>query len=71
MIEADDARFSFVRGPDGKAVRTLAEVAGLSPIERTVRIEAQDEVEILNDELMLAGHDRVYEEVLALVAQMA
>lgn len=64
-------RFSFVRGPDGKAVRIVSEVTGFSPIERTVRIEAQDEVEILNDELMLAGHDRVYEEVLALVAQMA
>jgi len=37
---------------------------------RTVKIEAEDEVEILNDELMLAGRDRVYEEALALVARM-
>jgi glucose-6-phosphate dehydrogenase assembly protein OpcA len=69
-IEADGAHFSFSRGPDGKVVQTLAEVPGQPPIGRTVRIEAGDEVEILNDELMLAGRDHVYEEALALVARM-
>ncbi len=69
-IDAGDARFSFSRGTDGKVVQTLAEVPGVLPIGRTVRIEAEDEVEILNDELMLVGPDRVYEEVLALVARM-
>ena len=48
----------------------LAEVPGQPPIGRTVRIEAGDEVEILNDELMLAERDHVYEEALALVARM-
>jgi glucose-6-phosphate dehydrogenase assembly protein OpcA len=70
VIEADGARFSFSRGLDGKVVQTLAEVPGLPPIGRTVRIEARDEIEILNDELMLVGRDRVYEEALALVAKM-
>ncbi len=70
VIQADGARFSFSRGPDGKVVQTLAEVPGLPPIGRTVRIEVGDEVEILNDELMLVGRDHVYEEVLALVARM-
>jgi hypothetical protein len=51
-------------------VQTLAEVPGLPPIGRTVRIEVGDEVEILNNELMLAGRDHVYEEALALVAKM-
>ena len=69
-LEADGARFSFSRGLDGKVVQTLAEVPGSPPIGRTVRIEVGDEVEILNDELMLAGRDRVYEEALALVARM-
>jgi glucose-6-phosphate dehydrogenase assembly protein OpcA len=69
-IKADGARFSFARGPDGKVVQTLAEVPGQPPIGQTVRIEAGKEVEILNNELMLAGHDRVYEEVMAMVAQM-
>jgi len=70
VIEADGARFSFSRGPDGKVVRTLAEVPGLPPISQTVRIEARDEAAILNDELMLVGRDHVYEETLALVARM-
>ena len=70
VIEADGARFSFSRGKDGKVVQTLAEVSGAPPIGRTVRIEAEDEIEILNDELMLSGRDHVYEEALALVARM-
>ncbi len=70
VIEAEGARFSFSRGPDGKAVQTCAEVAGRPPIGRTVRIEVGGEVDLLNDELMLSGRDRVYEEALALVARM-
>jgi len=70
VLEAVGANFSFSRGPDGKVVRTLAQVSGLPPIGRTVRIEAGNEVEILNDELLLAGRDRVYEQTLALAARM-
>jgi glucose-6-phosphate dehydrogenase assembly protein OpcA len=69
-IKADGARFSFSRGSDGKVVQTLAEVPGLSPLGRTVRIEVLDEIEILNEELMLAGRDHVYEEALALAARL-
>lgn len=70
VIEADGARFSFARGPDGKVVQTLAEVPGSASIGRAVRIEVGDEVEILNGELKLAGRDHVYEETLALLARM-
>jgi glucose-6-phosphate dehydrogenase assembly protein OpcA len=70
VIQADGARFSYTRGLDGKVVQTRAEVAGCAPIERAVRIEPEDETEILNHELMLSGRDHVYEEVLALVAKM-
>ena len=70
VIQADGARFSYTRGKDGKVVQTLAEVAGAAPIGRTVRIEAESEIEILNEELMLSGRDHVYEETLALVATM-
>ncbi|MDR3677818.1 MAG: glucose-6-phosphate dehydrogenase assembly protein OpcA [Acidobacteriota bacterium] len=69
-IEAEGAHFSFSRGTDGKVVQTRAEVPGQPPIGRTVRIEAENEVEILNDELMVSGRDHVYEEALALVARM-
>ncbi len=51
--EGPAARFSFRRGPDGKVVRTLAEVPGALPIGRSVRVEVLEEVEILNEELKL------------------
>jgi glucose-6-phosphate dehydrogenase assembly protein OpcA len=70
VIQADGARFSFSRGMDGKVVQTKADVSGAVPIERAVRIEAEDEIEILNNELMLSGRDHIYEEALALVARM-
>jgi glucose-6-phosphate dehydrogenase assembly protein OpcA len=70
VLAAGDARFSFSRGTDGKVVQTLAEVPGAVPVSGAVRIEVEDEVEILNRELMLLRRDHIYEEVLALLARM-
>lgn len=64
------ARFSFLRGPDGKVVKTSAEVPGSLPIGRSVRLEVLDEVEILNEELKLGVRDRGYEEALSVVARI-
>ena len=64
------ARFSFSRGPDGKVVKTLAEVPDAPPIGRSVRLEVLDEVEILNEELKMGVRDRLYEEALTVVARM-
>jgi glucose-6-phosphate dehydrogenase assembly protein OpcA len=64
------ARFSFSRGLDGKVVRTSAEVPGMLPLGRSVRVEVLGEAEILNEELKLAGRDHVYEEALRMVARM-
>jgi glucose-6-phosphate dehydrogenase assembly protein OpcA len=64
------ARFSFSRGPDGKVVKTSAEVPGSLPIGRSVRLEVLNEVEILNEELKLGVRDRGYEEALRVVARM-
>jgi len=67
---ASPARFSFTRGPDGMVVKTLAEVPGVAPIGRSVRVEVLDEVEILNEELKMGVRDRLYEEALAVVERM-
>jgi glucose-6-phosphate dehydrogenase assembly protein OpcA len=67
---ASPARFSFTRGPDGKVVKTLAEVSGSLPIGRSVRLEVLDEVELLNEELEVGVRDRLYEEALSEVACM-
>ena len=64
------ARFSFSRGPDGKVVKTSAEVPGSPPMGRSVRLEVLNEVEILNEELKLGVRDRGYEEALSIVARM-
>jgi glucose-6-phosphate dehydrogenase assembly protein OpcA len=65
-----EARFSFLRGPDGKVVKTLAEVPGAPPMGRSVRVEVLSEAEILNEELKLGVRDRGYEEALSVVARM-
>jgi glucose-6-phosphate dehydrogenase assembly protein OpcA len=67
---ASAATFSFTRGPDGKVVRTLAEVPGSLPAGRSVRLEILNEAEILNEELKLGVRDRGYEEALSVVARM-
>jgi glucose-6-phosphate dehydrogenase assembly protein OpcA len=67
---APSARFSFRRGPDGRVVRTLAEVPGVPSIGRSVRLEVLGEAEILNEELKLGIRDRLYEEALSELARM-
>ena len=64
------AKFSFSRGPDGKVVKTSAEVPGSSPIERSARLEVLDEAEILNKELEFEVRDWLYEQALSVVARM-
>jgi len=67
---ANAARFRLSRGLDGRVVTTHAEVPGMPPLERTVRLEVLGEAEILNEELKLAGQDHVWEETLRMVARM-
>jgi glucose-6-phosphate dehydrogenase assembly protein OpcA len=64
------AKFSFERGPDGKVVKTLAEVPGLPPAGRSVRLEVLNEAELLNEELQYEVRDQGYEEALSVVARM-
>ena len=64
------AKFSFRRGPDGKVVKTSAEVPGLPPAGRSVRLEVLDEAELLNEELKFGVRDRRYEQALSMVARM-
>ena len=64
------ARFSFRRGPDGKVVKTSAEVPGFPPAGRLVRLEVLDEAELLNEELKFGLRDQRYEEALSVVARM-
>ncbi len=64
------ATFSLVSQPAENSVLTRTEIARRPPIERTVRAEVVDEVELLNEELKFASRDETYEEALRMVVRM-
>jgi len=68
---AAPATFSVARGPDGRTARTCRAVPGQPQMERAVRLEVLDEVELLNGEIRFTARDRVYEEALDAVARLS
>jgi len=64
------AVFALKRGADGRNASTRLEIAGRPAIERTVRLEVFDEVELLNEELKFSARDRIFEEALQTLARM-
>ena len=62
--------FSLQRGPEGKVASTRRELPGYPVMERAVRLQAFDEVELLSAEIRFAGRDRVYEEALGMIGQL-
>jgi len=64
------ARFSVSESTEEGLVRTRVEMPGHEPLERTARLVVMGEVELVNEELKFPGRDRVYEEVLDLIAGM-
>ncbi|HXH49317.1 MAG TPA: glucose-6-phosphate dehydrogenase assembly protein OpcA [Terriglobia bacterium] len=63
------AIFSVTESMEEGIVRTKAELPGRAPLERTARMVVMDEVELVNEELKFPERDRIYEEVLALIAR--
>jgi len=64
------AHFSVTESADEGIVRTRTEMPGREPLERTARLVVMSEVELVNEELKMPERDRVYEEVLKLIAGM-
>lgn len=64
------ARFSITESVAEGVVRTRAEMPGHAPLEKTARLVKMDAVELVNEELKFPGRDRIYEEVLDLIAGM-
>lgn len=58
------------RGVDGKVTLTRCDVPGSRSLERSVRLEVRDEVELINEEIRFSGRDRVYEGALEVVARL-
>lgn len=64
------AIFSVTESKEEGVVRTRAEMPGHSPLERTARLLALDEIGLLNEELKFPERDKIYEETLRLIASM-
>jgi glucose-6-phosphate dehydrogenase assembly protein OpcA len=62
--------FALVSQPECNGVLARTELAGRPPLEHTSRLETAGEVELLNEELKFASRDRIYEQVLSMVARM-
>ena len=68
VIECRRARFSITRGDAPDSAIARAEVEGMQPLERRVRLERLDEAELLAEELRLLGRDRTFESALHMAA---
>lgn len=68
--QAVPATFYLGRGAGGKATLTRCEVSGSWSLERSVRLEVVDEVELINKEIRFAGRDQIYEAALEVVARL-
>jgi glucose-6-phosphate dehydrogenase assembly protein OpcA len=67
---APPAIFSITESMEEGIVRTKAEMPGRAPLERTAPLVVMGEVELVNEELKFPERDRIYEEVLGLIARM-
>ena len=65
------ASFLVERDQNDDHALTRADVAGAPPVRRIARFESTDLSTALADELMVRGHDRKYEEALAMVDRLA
>jgi hypothetical protein len=64
-LDGKQAVFSIDRGDDDKHVITSVDIPDSPLPQRVVHVAAtHKEIELLNDELEIMGHDRLYEETL-------
>lgn len=64
------AIFSVSESTAEGIAHTRAEIPGRAPLERTLRMMAMGEVELVNEELKFPARDKIYEEILSLIVQM-
>jgi glucose-6-phosphate dehydrogenase assembly protein OpcA len=69
--EHQPARFVVDRSDDLDHVRVTMQIHGDAEIARTVPLERKTDLELLADELELAGQDRLYQEVVDVASKLA
>jgi glucose-6-phosphate dehydrogenase assembly protein OpcA len=69
-IECRRARFSIARDVTPYCAVARAEVEGMQPIQRKVRLERLDQAELIGEELRLLSRDETFEAVLKVAAAL-
>jgi glucose-6-phosphate dehydrogenase assembly protein OpcA len=69
-IECRHARFTVARDDEPDCAMARAEVGGMQPLARRVRLERLDEADLLGEEVRLLGRDQTFEEALRFVAEV-
>ena len=64
------ADFSVSRSEDGQFLKTNVELSGKSHAGRLIRIDAENETNLICKELEILGHDTVYEQTLAFLGTL-
>ncbi|GAB4190380.1 MAG: glucose-6-phosphate dehydrogenase assembly protein OpcA [Roseiflexaceae bacterium] len=62
--------FSITRNDQPETALARADVEGMAPLERVVRLERQREDDLLAEELRLLGHDHGYEGALRMASRL-
>ena len=69
-LEGPRAIFSVARDHAPNCAVAHAEIAGMPPLTRKVRLERLDEARLIADELQLLGHDQTFAEMLRVAATL-
>ncbi|MEP7189832.1 MAG: glucose-6-phosphate dehydrogenase assembly protein OpcA [Roseiflexaceae bacterium] len=69
-IDCRRARFTIARDDTPDCAVARSEIEGMLPIQRKVRLERLDEAELIGEELRLLGHDKTFEAVLQVTAEL-
>src|SRR5205085_4345222 len=64
--DAPEASFEVSLSKEEDCAWTSIEIAGVSPTKRTFQMETTDRAMLLDAELEVFSHDRIYEEALAM-----
>jgi glucose-6-phosphate dehydrogenase assembly protein OpcA len=66
----DVATFEVAERAGGSCIAARAEVPGHAPSQRVVRLEKQDEVSLVNQEMRFSYRNRIFEDAIGMVAKM-
>lgn len=70
VTEAPSASFIVERSADGKRLQSRSILGGVERVGRVLAYDALSEADMLKHELQILGHDRLYEDVVRIAADL-